>query len=641
MKRIASLWRAALLAVVVIVAVAAGIVWWQASRAEREARRQSSQSLIPISFEVLDRALPVGVEPMGAPAAFRDAAVFQGHFFLGGPLGLAEYDARGVFVRRFRIGMELPPAPIVGLTVGVLASASEPQLLIGTSGEGVIAFDGREFRQARANAAPYRKVTAILSLAGGRLLVGTEKSGLLVFDGRQLTLAHPGFANVPVTALGGAEGDVWVGTLDRGVLHWRAGEIDRFDEARGLPDARVLSIAASGDRAFVGTAVGIAEFERGRFARALGDGLFATALTLRGDTLWVATLDRTIARVPIDARPSRGVRPLVHDAPSAVQRLVHDGAGLYAIAEDAVYAVDARTAALGHVLGADRAQLSDRNVSALAVDPMGRLWVGYFDRGLDILDAKGERLSHVETDRVFCVNRIVPEAEPGVTAVATANGLVFFDSSGHQRQVLGRADGLIADHVTDLVVQAGRMTVATPAGLTILDADGSRSLYAFQGLVNNHVYALGVSGRAVLAGTLGGASVLVDGVVHASYTTANSALTHNWITAAARVGTEWFVGTYGGGLFRLDEKETWHRFADATGAIEINPNAMAVTDAHVFAGTLSSGLLVYDRRSSRWSRFDEGLPSRSVTAIAADRGVVYLGTDNGIVRVEESHFPQP
>ena len=34
--------------------------------------------------------------------------------------------------------------------------------------------------------------------------------------------------------------------------------------------------------------------------------------------------------------------------------------------------------------------------------------------------------------------------------VATANGLVRFDAAGSQEQVLTRADGLIADHVTDV-----------------------------------------------------------------------------------------------------------------------------------------------------------------------------------------------
>ena len=161
-----------------------------------------------------------------------------------------------------------------------------------------------------------RKLTALLALASGRLLLGTDTSGVLAFDGRRLTPAHPELANVPVTALAGTDADVWIGTLDRGVWHWRAGGVDRFDESRGLPDPRVLSIATDGDRAYVGTALGVAEFEGGRYVRTLGPGLFARAVAVRRDTLLVGTLDATLAEIPLGARSSRGARPILHDAPA-------------------------------------------------------------------------------------------------------------------------------------------------------------------------------------------------------------------------------------------------------------------------------------------------------------------------------------
>jgi ligand-binding sensor domain-containing protein len=463
--------------------------------------------------------------------------------------------------------------------------------------------------------------------------VGTDRRGLLVFDGRRLTPAHRELADVAVTALAGTEADVWVGTLDRGVWHWHAGGVDRFDESAGLPDRSVLSIATWGDRTYVGTALGVAEVEGGRYARTLGAGLFASAVAVRHDTLFIGTLDGALAEIPIGARSSRGARPIVRDAPAPIRRFVDVDGALYALAETAVYSIDDRTSGLRPVVAADAGQLTDGNVSALAIDPAGRLWVGYFDHGLDILGARGERATHVENDHVFCVNRIVHDPAGGMTAVATANGLVLLDSSGHPMQVLGRAEGLIADHVTDLVLNAGGMTVATPAGLTFIDREGSRSLYAFHGLVNNHVYALGGAGTEVLAGTLGGVSMLDKGIIRASYTTANSALTHNWITAVARVDDEWFVGTYGGGLFRLDTKGVWRRFSDLTGPIEVNPNAMAVTETHVFAGTLSRGLLMFDRHAQRWTTFETGLPSINVTALAADGDHLYVGTDNGLVRI--------
>ena len=114
---------------------------------------------------------------------------------------------------------------------------------------------------------------------------------------------------------------------------------------------------------------------------------------------------------------------------------------MYALAGDALYSVDEPTAGLRPLVGSEEGPLTDRNVSALAVDTVGRLWVGYFDRGLDILSSKGERIRHVENDHVFCVNRIVHDGRGGLTAVATANGLVLFDSAGRPKQVLGRAGG--------------------------------------------------------------------------------------------------------------------------------------------------------------------------------------------------------
>ena len=65
-----------------------------------------------------------------------------------------------------------------------------------------------------------------------------------------------------------------------------------------------------------------------------------------------------------------------------------------------------------------------------------------------------------------------------------------------------------------------------------------------------------------MAGTLGGVSVLDGDTVRANYTTANSRLKHNWITALARVGDEWFAGTYGAGVLRLDASGEWHSFPD-------------------------------------------------------------------------------
>lgn len=619
-------WRKRVALVLVLLAATAGLIFWQASRTLRQAATEvRAEQQIPFQLIPLSRPVPTGYEVFSAPAVFRDAAWYGGRLYLAGSAGLSVYDSQGKLETRYRSGFELPPGRVVAVASGVAAQAGQPELFVATAGEGLLIFDGKAFRQVRATDPTLRTLTAVLALPGGSILLGTEKKGVLVYDGRSFSALHPLLAGAHITALAGGEGDVWIGTLAGGVWHWHAGQLDHFAEEDGLPDRQVLSLAVTGDAAYAGTPVGVAEFRGGRFLRRLGDGLFAQALLARGDTLTVGTLEEGVWEIPVKARPGRP--PRSSDI-SNVQRLLELEGALYVLAGDGLYRQGRR------VVEPEAGTLTDLNVAALAVDHDNRVWVGYFDRGLDILEG-GRRAVHVEDDHVFCVNRVVPDPERGVTAVATANGLVIFDAAGRPRQVLGRTEGLIADHVTDVALRPGGWTVATPAGLTILDGGGARSLYAFHGLVNNHVYALGPGRSRLLVGTLGGLSMLEGEEVRAGYTTSNSALKHNWIAALVQAGDEWFVGTYGAGVQRMDSLGRLQSFADLREPFEVNPNAMAADPRHVYAGTLGRGLYVYDRAAGRWTAITAGLPSLNVTAVAAANGYVYAGTDNGLVR-----FPQ-
>jgi ligand-binding sensor domain-containing protein len=290
--------------------------------------------------------------------------------------------------------------------------------------------------------------------------------------------------------------------------------------------------------------------------------------------------------------------------------------------------------------------LADGNVSALAFDPDGRLWVGYFDRGLDILAADGQSAEHHEEEPLFCVNRLVYDARKRRMAVATADGLVLFNEMelgkrGRARQVLTRRDGLIADHVTDVAFAGETMVLATPAGLTYVDGAGARSLYAFEGLVNNHVYALGVGADGgVLAGTLGGVSVLEKEAVVRNLSARNSGLKQNWVTAlAALPGKAWMVGTYGAGVMRLGQDGRFAAMEGGTRAMVVNPNAMLSTGGHVYVGTLGQGLWAWSAETDRWSQVTAGLPSENVTALAERGGELYVGTENGLVRIAEERLP--
>ncbi len=620
----------------VTIGVALGaLVIWRGSRAMRSAAEDvRAEHEFRFTVQPLASTLNTGFEAVSSPAVFLQAARFQDHLYIAGPAGLGEYAPDGSLLHQYLVGAELPGSPLVALAPAVLADSREAELIVATANDGLLAFNGRAFRQILPASADALALTAILPVPSGHLLIGTKKRGVLVYDGKQITVLHPTLDAVYVTALAGSESDLWVATLNRGVLHFHAGETDTFSEAQGLPDPQVLSLAISGETTYAGTATGVAVFTGGRFSRVLAPGVLATALVATPTSLYVGSEDQGVIVIPLEGR-----RPNPNLGPGAklaeVRQLFASGDAVFAVARNGLYRMAPHAFGWQRVLEAGGAVLSDRNISALAADSSGRLWVGYFDRGLDLLASGNSRARHVEDEHVFCVNRILPDPKTGVIDVATANGLVRFDDSGGEQQVLTRADGLIADHVTDVVSYRDGLALATPAGLTFLDASGARSMYAFHGLVNNHVYALGVSGDELMAGTLGGISLLNKGDITVNYTTATPVLKHNWITAVVPVGAEWMLGTYGAGILGLDRSGRFHSYEIGSGAFEVNPNAMLVTPGYVLAGTLGEGLYLYDRQSGRWAVIHDGLPSLNVTALAAANGYIYVGTDNGLVRIPE------
>jgi ligand-binding sensor domain-containing protein len=639
--------RTAAAAAVLLLLAFGSVVVWRASRALHSAARDvHSEHEIRFVVRPLPPAVLAGFEVISSPAVFFQAARFQDHLYIAGPAGLLEYAPDGALLRQYAVGRELPGSPLIALAPAVLTDAREPELILATANDGLLAFNGRAFRQIFPDDSDARAITAILPCASGHLLIGTKKRGLLVYDGKQITVFHPTLRDLYVTALAGSESDLWVGTLDRGALHFHAGQTDNFAEPQGLPDRQIASLAISevttDDTTYVGTPLGVAVFSAGRFSRVLAPGVLATALLVTHNQLYVGSEDQGVIAIPLEGRRpnsssnSGSNSNLGRDAQlSEVRQLFTSGDIVFAVARSGLYRMNVRGFGWQRVLEAGAATLSDRNISALAADSSGRLWVGYFDRGMDVLAPDTSRATHVENEHVFCVNRILIDAKTGAIDVATANGLVRFDNSGSEQQVLTRADGLIADHVTDVAAYRDGLALATPAGLTFLDVSGARSMYAFHGLVNNHVYALGVSGDELIAGTLGGLSLLDKGNVAVNYTTATSNLKHNWITAVVPVGAEWMVGTYGAGILGLDRAGRFHSFETASGPFEVNPNAMLVTPNYVLAGTLGKGLYLFDRQSGRWSVIDTGLPSLNVTALAIGNGYIYVGTDNGLVRIPE------
>ena len=631
---------------------------------DRAAQTAASQGQLPFTLRTLDTSNParsLGAETVALHPSYTSGAFFLGDLYLGGQSGLTILRADGTSRLNLRSGFELPVAPIRALVVGRVRGTSEPQLLLATGGAGLLLLQLGSgaiptIHQLLPAATVARDLTALLPLATGEVLLGTRHRGVLIYNGAtlaplQFTLPGVNPATLQITALAAVDSASYlIGTRDSGVFYLHAGTVDHINSSSGLPDDQVESIAVSSTHAFVGTPTGTAEFDLAapsfRPVRVLAQGYFSHALTLDEHQLIIGTLDQGIQQVALSGGPAlRRVSISAGPGAESSQRIdafLHTPDTLYALADGTLLrrSGTAWTPALPPEPGA----LSDANISALAFAPDGTLYIGFFDHGIDLLSPEGA-IRHLEDDHLFCINRLVLDPQRRAVDAATADGLVLFDAQGKPRQTLTHRDGLISDHVTDVTFTRSGTALATPAGITFLGPSGAESLYAFQGLVNNHVYALASTGTSgqLIAGTLGGISILRSNVVQRNLTVSNSALKHNWITSLLPMpDNSVLVGTYGAGLETLDSQGRFAPIELPSGTprdLVINPNALYATSSHIYAGTLGNGMLVYSIGTGRWSAVTVGLPSLNVTAFAARTGEIYIGTENGLVRIPEPNLP--
>ncbi|HEU0004964.1 MAG TPA: hypothetical protein VFS12_03140, partial [Terriglobia bacterium] len=510
-------------------------------------------------------------------------------------------------------------------------------------------------------------VTALLAVSSGELWVGTKQRGLLVFQNDRAVEFTPTIGARFITALQGDHQQAVIGTFNEGAWVYRQGILSHFRKTAGengsLLDDQVTSVAASLEVIYVGTPLGVTEIRNGKTSRNFAEGLTIRSLTTASKPVAATDQGLVVLNTSTTLRPESSpslVTESPHQsfsqsgtAPAHINSLLPFSNGWLGLTENGIYSTDSLERGMWRPFGkdsygkqadgADRAEafeLSDTNISALAFDESQNLWVGYFDRGLDVFDSRGRRLMHHEDDRIFCVNHLLALPD-GRISVSTANGLAVYNGT-QLRHFITEKQGLIHKAVAMTHSFGGvaeRWLAATAEGVSLFEGNRPiQNLFALHGLASNHVYCASSLGKRVYLGTLVGISILEEGRIAFSWNTANSGLAANWINALAVVGSRLFVGTYGGGIQSVDAEGHWTDYSESIGRFEVNPNAMAVDGGHLYVGTLDRGVQIYDASQDRWQQLREGLPSQNVTAFAFMSDRVLVGTDKGLVEIRKDVF---
>ena len=635
-----------------------------------ERERQAAATRVEVEEHSLRAPSSDGLTLYLNASDVRAVAIFAGVRYLATSGGLIALDEGGNVKRRFTTLDGLPENDLTALAV------FRERLFAGTASAGLIAFDGQSFSGYRFTK-PRATHVSVLIPTESELLIGTLDGGLFEYDGERFSRRFNsaiGAEFTRVTALLPFESRLYIGTQDSGLYIWREAHIEHVATNEGLPSPHVTGLArlpsSFSEKGTVGVATdfGVIGVNDANGITSISNRPNLTSLAISGGHLWAGLFSGGISDLSANdagqrntQTETRSSRPETVGLPASAPAVVCVCEGnLWALTREGAFARDERAtrpafeSVAGSLVG-DRV-LTAGHITSLAGDGAGRLWIGYFDRGIDLIAPEtSERLSHIEDDRVREINHLVFDRSEDRMLAATSRGLIVLGGGLKQTVMTREQGGLINDSVAHVSfvdidrpllastgatpsmdkVQGRAMVLATAGGLTEVIGGRARSITAFHGLASNHLYTSASVGSRLFVGSLAGLAELEGLRVVRTYKSSNSRLSHDWVTALTEADGTLYVGTNGGGVDALLPAGEWVNFADELGKFEVNQNAMHYDGERLYVGTSDRGLLVYNTRDRRWTRISSGLASQSVTSITSDDRFVFVGTLNGLVRIEK------
>ena len=525
--------------------------------------------------------------------------------------------------------------------------------LVGTGGGLVKVDDAGEIQRVwtALDGLPGTRIETIAEL-GSQIWIGTDAGGARV-DGDRFADA---FTSRDVRGFAKLGSKLYAATWDGGVIEVGGSAIQFRGAPMTGPRTRVAAIAVANGTLYAGTAAGLFALVHGKLERVKVEGVTAiAAMTAVDDTLWLATPDGLYARGRDGGLARLGggdLRAVVKIGDDIVVAGVADGlqkvdrgrlvayggprelriAESLASAHGAVCTGGLAGAWLHRgetwIHGAHREGPPSNDISALAADG-DKLLVGTFDHGLAIRDGNAWR-TFESPDLDGRINAILVDGER--IYVGTAEGLSII--KGHDVSRLTKRDGLPGRNVLSLSKAASGILVGTSQGAVLLgDAHPVRLGPKAPAGSGQNIEAIGTVWAIVEDGAgwiwLGTTTGLYRG--HAGdlewqrFAGVTGALKNDWVTALAVHGTQLFVGTYNGGIVRIDGTA-------ATQVSEgwVNPGGLTLVGERLYAAT-QDGLRSTDD-GTHWLEAVK-LPGRDTTAIARVGTRLVIGTRRGVAEL--------
>jgi diguanylate cyclase (GGDEF)-like protein len=554
----------------------------------------------------------------------------------------AASDARAPFLSLEHYGLD---QGLSQLSVTSMAEDDAGFLWVGTQ-EGLNRFDGQRFavHKRQPGSGMGLVSSSVDALAFGtdsQLWVGTNDAGLEIIDLRTGGRRHIGVAEgLPHPTVGrlvpDGDGGAWLGT-DRGLFHVDAGQ--RRARLLGASAAVVGMQAASPGNTFaLDAACGLWRLgptRRERVPLEVTPEAACVGLQAAGDRLWLASTAGEVLQVSAEGRLLRRLLPVTPRSPGApltAMLLRADGELLLGYGDGALLRVAARGDRVPEWLSLDQALGSA--IQSLYESRGGVLWVGTHTRGLfraRPLSAAVRRERMDDGDIAAWPGRSVRSfwRDERLELVGTDVGLAIRGAG----ETAWRTQAAIgATSVRAIVADGeGGWWIGTHRGLWRLDADLTAG--HVPGLPDPRVTDVLVEPGQVWVATRGGLARFRDGAAVTEGVPPE--LSGVFLTSLMRDDRGWlWIGANERGLFRLGSDGTLEQLDPGNGRLPHNSIWSLHADAESFwVGTFSGGLLRLDREHDRVRSYTtrEGLANDVIYRILPDaRGRLWLSTNNGL-----------
>jgi ligand-binding sensor domain-containing protein/serine/threonine protein kinase len=519
---------------------------------------------------------------------------------------------------------------------------------------------------------PQVTVDSLAQTDDGYLWIGTQ-DGLARFDGVRFEVFDRSNTEALITASisaleQGRDGALWIGSQEGGLVRYREGEFELFDEDDGLPSRWILGMLATDDGAlWTGYEYGLTRFDGSEFVPISlpGDRIAVTKLAQTTDgTVWVGTRLHGLFRVVGDeVEPAVGNESTVGH-PITALHAGSDGS-LWVGTEDAglFHRTEGTTTRFTTADG-----LTTDSIASLSEDRDGSLWIGTYSGGLCRL-----RDGHLDCQTLEqglgadSVGALCEDHEGSLWLGTKARGLQRLRDTTFSAYTT--RDGLSCDSARAILEGEDGIWIGTDAGLNLLvdgtfrefpqqqafashpvmalheSTDGSLWMGAFQiGLSRlvdggwrppdaelEHVTAI-VDDRdgGLLIGSRVGLSRYTDGRVEPI----PLGLTHGHVKALhrARDGSLW-MGTHGSGPVRYADGEVQALLPETNGGLSVVLAVYEDADGTLWFGT-AAGLIRHREGVTRVFTAADGLPDDRIYAVLEDdTGHLWLSGNRGVSRV--------